>query len=76
MIEARAPQRSRLGMLLARMGNPLNWSMADKCLLGALLLLPFVAWYAVVCYVALRRPDLAPYLDQAVLHRAFRFQLA
>ena len=75
MTEVGTPKRSLLGMLLARVGNPLNWSLVDKCLLVALLLLPFVAWYAVVGYVVLRRPQLAPYVDQAVLHRAFRVQL-
>lgn len=74
--EAREPKRALLGMLLTRVGNPLNWSPTDKCLFAALLLLPFVAWYAVVYYFALRRPEIAPYLDQAVLPFAFRLQLA
>src|SRR5262249_31071622 len=73
--EVGTPKRSLLGMLLARVGNPLNWSLVDRCLLGALVVLPFVAWYAVVEYVVLRHPQLAPYVDQAVLHRAFRVSL-
>src|SRR5581483_11653320 len=72
--KARGPERWLRG-LLARAGNPLNWSPADKSLVAALLLVPFVAWYAVVYWLVLRHPDLAPYLDQEVLHRAFRWQV-
>src|SRR5262249_48267922 len=73
---AREPERALLATLLTRVGNPLNWSSTDKVLFAALGLLPFVAWYAVAYYVALRRPEIAPYLDQAVLPLAFRIQLA
>jgi class 3 adenylate cyclase len=54
---------SRLGRLLARAGNPLDWSAADKVLLGALTILPFALYFAVILCVVLLRPDLAPYLD-------------
>jgi class 3 adenylate cyclase len=61
--------------LRALVGNPLNWSLADRCLLAAFLLLPFVAWYAVAYYLVLRRPEIAPYVDQTFLRPVFRGQL-
>jgi adenylate cyclase len=76
VVEARDPKPSLLGRLLARAGSPLNWSLADRCLIGALLLLPFVAWYAALYYLVLRRPELATYVDLTVLPLAFRAQLA
>jgi class 3 adenylate cyclase len=60
---ASGSRRARLSALLARAGNPLDWSAADKVLLGALTILPFAIYFAAILWVILLRPGFAPYLD-------------
>jgi class 3 adenylate cyclase len=52
---------------LVRAGNPLDWSVADKVLLGTLTVLPFAAHFTAILWVAHLRPELVPYLDRAAL---------
>jgi class 3 adenylate cyclase len=59
--------QTRLEKLLARIGNPLTWSTADRCLLLACAVVPFAAWHTLILYRALWHPDAMPYFDQAVL---------
>src|SRR5262245_54476930 len=54
----------------ARVGNPLNWSLADRCLMGAAWQLFYLTSGLVVLHWLLaRRPDTAPFLDHAALAR-------
>lgn len=62
--------------LLARVGNPLNWSAADRSLLVAGVSLVFSAGYMLVAYEMLLRPDIAPYINRPYLTRTFTFKIA
>jgi class 3 adenylate cyclase len=59
--------RGVIEKLLARIGNPLTWSIADRCLLIAGAVLPFAAWHTLIFYDALWRPEASAYYDQAIL---------
>lgn len=61
--------------LRVRLGNPLKWSAANKCILGSLVMLSFNVWYCFGVYYALSYPGAAPYLNQPFLAVTFRVQL-
>jgi class 3 adenylate cyclase len=61
-----AKGRGRSRALVALRGLA-DWTPADKCLLGALIVLPFVVWYAVVVRLLLTHPDYAPYVSRPFL---------
>jgi class 3 adenylate cyclase len=50
-------------------GNPMEWSRADKCLLVAVCVLPFILVYMAFEYYTLRHPEIAPFVDPAFLPR-------
>ena len=54
------------------MGNPLNWSSADKCLLVTAAVMPFTLWNYLILRWASEHPEAAPYFDQAVLAQVAR----
>ena len=54
------------------MGNPLNWSSADKCLLVTAAVMPFTLWNYLILRWASRHPEAAPYFDQVVLAQVAR----
>jgi class 3 adenylate cyclase len=62
-----------LAPVLARLGNPLSWSVADRCLLVAVAVLPFAAWHTAILYHGLAHPETAPYLDHAFIARIAPF---
>jgi class 3 adenylate cyclase len=62
--------------LIDRIGDPLAWSAADKCLFVAVTFLTFTLWYWASWYYMLRHPEVAPYLDHAFLPFALRVQTA
>lgn len=70
----RAGRRSRLGRILLRAGNPLDWSAVDRTLLATVAILPFTVWYWVIEFIVLRRPAVAPYFNRAFLPVALVIQ--
>lgn len=80
--EEHAPFASRTGAASSaeptwwrrRLGNPLNWSNADKVLLIALVVLPFAVWHVGLQYYYLQHPDAAPYIDVEFVRRTIRLQ--
>jgi adenylate cyclase len=71
-----ADRVSLVRRLASRVGNPLEWSAADKCLLvGVVLMLPFTAWFAVLGWYVARRPEVAPYIDRDFLRVALAVQV-
>ena len=60
-------RRGLLARVLARVGNPLEWSLVDKALLLCVATLGFAIDYAIVCERLLADPRSAPYADRAVL---------
>lgn len=60
--------------LASRLGDPLAWSAADKCLFVALIFLTFTLWYWVSWFYLLRNPDSAPYVAHDFLPTALRVQ--
>ena len=67
-------ERSRVRRMFLEW-NPLEWSVVERCLLVAWLMLPFSAGYWLLNEVVLLRPGLAPYYDFAFL-AAFQRVLA
>ena len=61
-----------LSRLLTRIGNPLAWSDADKCLLVALAVLPFTAWHAAILHYVRAYPETAPYYSLEFVERTAR----
>jgi class 3 adenylate cyclase len=45
----------------------IEWNAVDKCLLGALIVLPFVVWYTAIARYLLTHPASAPYVDTSFL---------
>ena len=67
---------SLLGRLLARVGNPLNWGLADRCLLVAVSSLLFAVLHQLMWLRIFSRPEAAPYLDRVYLARVYPFWIA
>jgi adenylate cyclase len=65
---------SFVSRLLARIGNPLNWSVADRVLLIACVVTPLTIWYLVIFHYLMAHPDIASYIDRTVLAVTIRFQ--
>jgi class 3 adenylate cyclase len=62
-------RRGPLSWLTEKVGNPLAWSDADKCLLIAAALLPFTAWHAAILYYVRTHPESAPYYNLEFVER-------
>jgi len=65
VLDDAAPARSWSSRLGARIGNPVNWSIADKALLIGVGVLPFTAWHTAILMHAARHPEAVPYFDHA-----------
>lgn len=62
--------------LLARMGNPLNWSAADRVLLAECVVTPLTVWYLAVLHYLKAHPAIAPFINRDVLAITLRMQTA
>src|SRR5262245_9622559 len=70
-----APTRSSVvTRVRERIGNPLNWHPADRCLFVGLILLPFGIWYWLVVQYGRAHLQAAPYLNASFLDTAWRVQ--
>src|SRR5437868_14679848 len=56
-------------------GNVLEWSVADRCILAASIVLVFTTSYAFAVYYYLLHPGLVDYADHAFVERVFRVQM-
>ena len=66
-----------LGRWIARVGNPLTWSVADRCLLSTLIVLFFGAYFlAVEYFVLLPHPEIAPYFNGPHFERRLYWDVA
>ncbi len=60
-------QPSSIARLTARLGNPLTWSAADRCIFAGVVILPFTLWFDAILRYYLRNPTAAPYIDREFL---------
>jgi adenylate cyclase len=68
--------RRRLIRATERIGNPLEWTLAAKCLLvGVGILLPTNLWFVGWEYYLSLHPEIAPYIDRPFLAVALPIQL-
>src|SRR5262245_48655759 len=65
---------SVVSRVVQRIGNPLSWHPAHKCLLAAAICTGFVVWYSLVLFYLWLHPVVAPYVDQAFLAAALKGQ--
>ncbi len=56
-----------MGLLASRLGNPLRWSLVDRCLLVVLFTLPFGAGFALRALYLIGHPEVEPYYDRVGL---------
>jgi len=68
------PRHWRLS--LARTGDLLNWTPADKCLFAAVVEFPIIAWYATIWAFLLRHPESGAYFDRGLLERIYTVYFA
>jgi adenylate cyclase len=61
---------------LGRLGDPLSWSGAEKCLFVATVFLTFTLWYGALELVLTRHREFAPYYDRVFLPTALTVQSA
>src|SRR4029453_14622134 len=59
-----------------RLGDPLSWSGAEKCLFVATVFLMFTLWYGALELVLTRHREFAPYYDRVFLPTALTVQSA
>lgn len=69
----RAP--SLLSRLLARVGNPMNWNVAERVLLVCCVMVPLTIWYLLMFRYLLTHPAVAPYVNREVLAIVIRIQI-
>jgi len=48
-------------------GNPLNWSSTDRCILAGVVILPFALWHDACLWFFLQNPGAAPFVDREFL---------
>jgi class 3 adenylate cyclase len=53
--------------LAARLGSPLTWSDADRCILAGVVILPIALWHEQSLVFFLTNPTAAPYVDRQFL---------
>ena len=59
------------GWITRAVGGLLDRSLVDKCIWISALTTLGVVWHAVITYYLFRNPDVAPYIDQSVIHHFF-----
>jgi class 3 adenylate cyclase len=60
--------------LLERIGDPVAWSDAQRCLLVAVASITFLLWYSAPELYAVSRPEAHPYFNPAILPFVLRVQ--
>lgn len=68
----RASVRARIGHRFATL---LEWSLAEKCILVACIVLSFVVWYGIAEWYVLTRPEVAPYFDPTYTRHSFHIHV-
>lgn len=59
---------------LQRIGNPLNWSVADRVLLLAAIVTPLTVWYLAVFHYLMKNAHVATFVNRDVLETTIQLQ--
>jgi class 3 adenylate cyclase len=74
--QGRQPAPSLVARLLARVGNPRQWSLADRCLLASLISLFFsICFIFVMSFVLLPNLGIAPWFNRAAFQSQLKWHL-
>jgi len=69
-------ETSLLGRLFARIGNPVTWCMADRCLLATVIIVVFsTSFLALEYFVLLPNAEIAPYFNRPHFERRLPWEL-